>query len=338
MKGTPLTQRSRLNFVGADVTVTDDPGNDTTLITITSVSSIAGSIVFEDLTSQIPPSGGIFTLAQPMESGTLQVYLNGLLQRPSDYSELTTTTFSTSLSPTSGDELIATYSISGGGSGASTFLELTDTPSGYAGQTGKVIVVNGAEDGLEFTTISGGGGATALDDLTDVVITSPVDGDSLSYDGGSGTWINASGGGGGSTVYPRHVTLWPGAYTSIGQGSWSINTNSSSVFSSYYAFGGSASNGDNVSYTVDLDAGTYGFNLVHHRNTSAGIMKIDIDGVEVGSIDLYSGLTWNVTTEITGISISTAGQHTLRFRMDGKNGSSSGYNGYCVIAGIYRTD
>ena len=44
-------------------------------------------------------------------------------------------------------------------SGATTtFLELTDTPSSYTGNVGKAVVVNGTEDGLEFTAISGGGG------------------------------------------------------------------------------------------------------------------------------------------------------------------------------------
>lgn len=33
-EGTPLTQRTNLNFVGAGVTVTDDPGNDATVVTI----------------------------------------------------------------------------------------------------------------------------------------------------------------------------------------------------------------------------------------------------------------------------------------------------------------
>ena len=42
--------------------------------------------------------------------------------------------------------------------GASTFLDLTDTPSSYSGQAGKYIKVNSGETGLEFTTISGGSG------------------------------------------------------------------------------------------------------------------------------------------------------------------------------------
>lgn len=39
--------------------------------------------------------------------------------------------------------------------GVSTFVELLDTPSSYTGQGGKAVVVNGAENGLEFVTVSG---------------------------------------------------------------------------------------------------------------------------------------------------------------------------------------
>lgn len=38
-------------------------------------------------------------------------------------------------------------------SGHDTFLELTDTPDSYSGQAGKVVLVNGTEDGLEFSTV-----------------------------------------------------------------------------------------------------------------------------------------------------------------------------------------
>lgn len=48
--------------------------------------------------------------------------------------------------------------IGGGGGGASTFLELTDTPSTYSGQAGKYPKVNAGETGLEFDTVAGGGG------------------------------------------------------------------------------------------------------------------------------------------------------------------------------------
>jgi len=52
-----------------------------------------------------------------------------------------------------------------GGSGASDFLSLDDTPSSYSGEGEKFVKVNAAEDALEFVT--GGAGASTFLDLTD---------------------------------------------------------------------------------------------------------------------------------------------------------------------------
>jgi hypothetical protein len=52
--------------------------------------------------------------------------------------------------------------ILGGGSGSSTFLALTDTPSSYAGQAGKVPVVNIGETALEFVAPTGTGTVTSV--------------------------------------------------------------------------------------------------------------------------------------------------------------------------------
>ncbi len=48
-------------------------------------------------------------------------------------------------------------------------------------------------DGTDWIDIGGGGGSLALDDLTDVVITSPADGASLIYEQASGNWIDDDG-------------------------------------------------------------------------------------------------------------------------------------------------
>lgn len=40
------------------------------------------------------------------------------------------------------------------GGGASTFLDLTDTPDSYSGQAGKAVIVKSTEDGLEFGEVS----------------------------------------------------------------------------------------------------------------------------------------------------------------------------------------
>lgn len=55
---------------------------------------------------------------------------------------------------------------SSGGAGASSFLDLTDTPSSYTGEALKVVRVNAGETGLEFTTLTGGGDALTSDPLS----------------------------------------------------------------------------------------------------------------------------------------------------------------------------
>jgi len=69
------------------------------------------------------------------------------------------------LPPTDGDNTnvlqtdgngVLTWVAAGGGAG--TFVALTDTPANYAGSGGKFAVVNGGENALDFTTLTGTGG------------------------------------------------------------------------------------------------------------------------------------------------------------------------------------
>lgn len=72
--------------------------------------------------------------------------------------------------------------------GATEFIDLTDAPNSYTGNGGKFLAVKGDASGLEFVTGSGGG-ATNLDDLTDVdLTTAPTNGQTLVYDSASGTF------------------------------------------------------------------------------------------------------------------------------------------------------
>lgn len=73
-----------------------------------------------------------------------------------------------------------------GSGGASDFLSLTDTPSSLSGQANKVVAVNGGETALEFVSASAG----TLSGLSDTTITTPADNDVLSYDTGTGKWLN----------------------------------------------------------------------------------------------------------------------------------------------------
>jgi hypothetical protein len=71
--------------------------------------------------------------------------------------------------------------------GVSEFIKLSDVPGSYSGGGLYIVRVNAAETGLEFVALS-------LDDLPDIDFSSPHvpgDGEVLTYDGGSGTWVPA---------------------------------------------------------------------------------------------------------------------------------------------------
>ena len=72
----------------------------------------------------------------------------------------------------------------------SSVLTLTDTPATFSGQAVKTVKVNAGATALEFVTDSGGGAST-LNDLTDVTISTPAQGDVLYYNGTG--WVKQNG-------------------------------------------------------------------------------------------------------------------------------------------------
>ena len=108
--------------------------------------------------------------------------------------------------------------------GDSSFLDLVDTPSGYGGYGGYTVLVNATEDGLEFIPASGITGAQSLDELTDVVITTPVSGEVIKYNGFN--WVNGttSGTAGTGVVTFTELTDTPGSY--VGYGGYTVIVNS----------------------------------------------------------------------------------------------------------------
>jgi hypothetical protein len=65
----------------------------------------------------------------------------------------------------------------------STFLSLSDTPSSFSGQASKFLRVNSTPDAIQFFN-------PVIDDLSDVTISSPTNGQYLKYNGSA--WVNAA--------------------------------------------------------------------------------------------------------------------------------------------------
>lgn len=98
--------------VAGKITVLFDPiAGDELVVHYCVLSGEAGCYFLDDLTSQVPASGNIFTLTQkPVVSGTVVLHLNGLMQQPDNYTVdadagLVTVLFDA----IAGDELVAHY-------------------------------------------------------------------------------------------------------------------------------------------------------------------------------------------------------------------------------------
>ena len=117
----------------------------------------------------------------------------------------------------------------------------------------------------------------------------------------------------------------PDDYWEIGAGTWARSVTPAADYG-FLWFNSSIANLDNISYAVFLTAGTWTMKILTSKSTNWGILDIDIDGVEKASHDLYNspGINNQLSTT-TGIVISTTGEHELKLRADGKNGSSSDY-------------
>lgn len=83
--------------------------------------------------------------------------------------------------------------------------EMPTIPGG--GTKGQALVKKSNKDGdVEWKDVQGGGGASALEDLTDVDIIEPTDGQILAYDAESGDWVNVDNEGGGDATLQSAVT------------------------------------------------------------------------------------------------------------------------------------
>jgi len=73
---------------------------------------------------------------------------------------------------TNGSGIIETYNGTGGGSGSSSFVGLTDTPSSMSAAANKILAVNATGTAIEFIDNTGGSGSGGGQNLSNVTITS----------------------------------------------------------------------------------------------------------------------------------------------------------------------
>lgn len=118
---------------------------------------------------------------------------------------------------------------------------------------------------------------------------------------------------------------WMGVKSSVG--TWA-RVQSSSYLGGGIWGGGTVTQNDEYTMDVWLDAGTYKFCLVHYQDADRGITTIYLDGASVGTIDSYAAAAGSLAgtySEVTGITVATAGVKTLKLAVPTKNASSTNY-------------
>ncbi len=137
----------------------------------------------------------------------------------------------------------------------------------------------------------------------------------------SATYTISTGGGGGSTLNFEAESL---SYTGSGA-TTSVQTDVNSSGGKWVELAGN-STGDHIDFTVpNIPAGTYQLQMEWKGLTSRGILQLSVDGTNLGgTLDQYaSGQTYPTTT-FGNVTFASAGNHTVRLTVTGKNAASSG--------------
>lgn len=144
---------------------------------------------------------------------------------------------------------------------------------------------------------------------------------------------------------PWHISIIPMISTpdATPQGTWSFagaSTDSGLVFP-FYAPGSTANSGgapnlsnfnaggaaqnDAISYDVVLAKGTWNCHLWVRKSTNTGIVTLQQDGSDMGTVDTYAAAAAAAKVSITSWSVSATGKKRMNFKMATKNASSSNY-------------
>lgn len=93
--------------------------------------------------------------------------------------------------------------------------------------------------------------------------------------------------------------------------------------------------GFEMRWDVSVAAGTWTACWFTDRRNDYGIVRMTVDGVEIGTAVDHYAAAFSLTTQIeTGI-VLTAGMHSFGMKVTGKNASSTGY--LSVISGLALT-
>ena len=114
------------------------------------------------------------------------------------------------------------------------------------------------------------------------------------------------------------------SYTGSGA-TTSVQTDTNSSGGKWVELAGN-STGDHIDFTIpSIPAGTYQLKMEWKGNNNRGILQLAVDGADLGpTLDQYSSGQTYPTTTFGNVTFASAGTHTVRLTVTGKNSKSSG--------------
>ena len=94
---------------------------------------------------------------------------------------------------------------------------------------------------------------------------------------------------------------------------------------------------EEIEFDVVLSAGTWTISLLNSVGPDRGIATIYLDGVSVGTADLYAAAGANSVNSVTGVVVATSGKKRLKIKMATKNASSTAYYAFLNLISLRRT-
>jgi len=136
--------------------------------------------------------------------------------------------------------------------------------------------------------------------------------------------INVSGGGGTTDFATTAFVFCHTGWKTDSGDSITVNTDNNEYYIDVYKAGG----GQWIEWYIWIKEGTYSLTLFYYQSSNATKIDIALDGTNiVSAFDCYIGaFNPHIKTIQTGIVVSTAGTHTVRFTSNGKNASSTDYH------------
>lgn len=215
-------------------------------------------------------------------------------------------------------------------------------PTGGTGATGAASTGATGGTGPTGASVTGPTGASGADGSTGSTGSTGATGPTGAASTVTGpTGMTGAGGGTGPTGpnVPLPLEIFPYNDTPDEASHWSARNapgwlaGSQWQTAEYLDYGSLASDdtqGAYVQWNINLNTGTYTFELMFNIQNARGIFTVSVDGSSIGTIDSYysgdAGYSGAIAT-IPSVSISTTGAHTVRIATDTKNGSSSHYYG-----------